>query len=76
MKFSKNGTPWVQVASKASVDPNTMSYSKNGTPWWGVSDSSSPPSSDIASINSLVYTSIDTFNGLSVSSLGVVNGLA
>jgi hypothetical protein len=43
MKYSKDGTPWIQVSPKPAVDPNTMAYSKNGTPWWGVPDSTPPP---------------------------------
>lgn len=76
MKFSGNGTPWVQVSPKTAVDLNTMSYSKDGTPWWGVPDGSSSPSSDIATVNGLAYANIATFNGLSMASIGTINGLA
>jgi hypothetical protein len=38
LSFSKNGGPWVRVASKSSQDADGLSYSKDGTPFWFIED--------------------------------------
>lgn len=76
MKFSRNGSPWVNVVSKSSIDLGAMAFSLDGSPWFGAEDGGAPPSSDIASVNSLSYASVGTFNGLSMASVESVNELA
>ena len=35
-QFSADGSPWVQVAAKSSIELDSLEFSVDGSPWWGV----------------------------------------
>jgi hypothetical protein len=35
-EYSLDGSPWVHVASKDTIDLDTIEYSLDGSPWYGV----------------------------------------
>lgn len=43
---SKDGSPWVRVPTKLSIELDTLIYSKDGSPWWGVDGADSEPPVD------------------------------
>ena len=34
-QFSADGSPWVQVGAKSSINLDTLELSKDGGPWYG-----------------------------------------
>lgn len=42
-QYSVDGSPWVRIASKSTINTDTLSYTIDGSPWWGIEDSAPPP---------------------------------
>ncbi len=40
-QFSADGSPWVQVAAKSSINLDILELSKDGGPWYGTEDAAS-----------------------------------
>lgn len=34
-KFSADGSPFVKIAAKSTVELDSLQFSKDGSPWWG-----------------------------------------
>jgi hypothetical protein len=35
--FSSDGSPWIFVSTKSSINLNTLEFSFDGSPWYGIS---------------------------------------
>ena len=40
-QYSGDGSPWVLIATKSSINLDTLEYSSDGSPWYGVEEVSS-----------------------------------
>ena len=36
LELSNDGSPWIRVAAKAGITPDTLEISNDGSPWWGL----------------------------------------
>lgn len=42
-QYSTDGSPWVLIATKDTIDLDTLQYSFDGSPWYGIMVESPAP---------------------------------
>lgn len=75
MVYGDGGFPFSGILLGTN-DGGEMVFGSGGFPFNYIFPTSTPPSSNIKTINSLVYANIKTVNGLAIASMKNFNGLS
>lgn len=70
--YSLDGSPWVRVTAKPSIDTNTLEYSLDGSPWWAQPDAALP----IEYVNATLWVNISHFNSIAKASIDTIMGVS
>lgn len=71
-EYSSDGSPFIQVTSKAGIDPNTLEYSSDGSPWWSIAETS--VASLIKKVGSVSWAAIKKIGGVLRANIKKISG--
>lgn len=69
--FSSDGSPWVKVVAKSTIDVDTLQYSTDGSPWYGVEDVASTG----IKWDSVLYTNVKSMDLVLKANIKNVSGV-
>ncbi len=68
-EYSCDGSPYVQVTSKSSINPSQFEYSFDGRPWWGFTDTGAE-----ISIADKTWSTIKKIGGVIIAAIKKIGG--
>jgi hypothetical protein len=73
-QYSYDGSPWVRVSAKSTINLDTLEYSYDGSPWYGVEDITVTDS--YVKLCGLNFTIVSKFNGALKSAITKINTIS
>lgn len=70
-EYSADGSPYVQVTSKSTINPSQFEYSSDGRPWWGFTDAAGGE----ISVAQKTWSTIKKIAGVVIAAIKKIGGV-